>query len=95
MKVDDFLKNHPHLGPFMNHLSLFDVFAAPWFAAIYLLLFVSLVGCLVPRIRLHAAALRRRAAQRAAPPDAAAGVDAVGDRRGSPRRSRTRRHAGC
>jgi cytochrome c biogenesis protein len=61
VKVDSFLKNHPHLGPFMNHLSLFDVFGAPWFAAIYLLLFVSLIGCLIPRIRLHAAALGRRA----------------------------------
>ncbi|HEX3900695.1 MAG TPA: cytochrome c biogenesis protein ResB [Mycobacteriales bacterium] len=61
VKVDAFLKNHPHLGPFMNHLSLFDVFGAPWFAAIYLLLFVSLIGCLFPRIRLHAAALGRRA----------------------------------
>lgn len=60
VKVDKFIANHPHLGPLMNHLSLFDVFGAPWFAAIYLLLFVSLVGCLVPRIRLHAAALRRR-----------------------------------
>jgi cytochrome c biogenesis protein len=61
VKVDSFLKNHPHLGPIMQHLSLFDVFGAPWFAAIYLLLFISLVGCLVPRIRLHAGALRRRA----------------------------------
>lgn len=61
VKVDAFMKNHPHLGPLMNHLSLFDVFGSPWFAAIYLLLFVSLVGCLFPRIRLHAAALRRRA----------------------------------
>jgi cytochrome c biogenesis protein len=60
VKVQSFLTEHPHLGPFMDKLSLFDVFAAPWFAAIYLLLFVSLVGCLVPRIRLHAKALRRR-----------------------------------
>jgi cytochrome c biogenesis protein len=60
VKVDNFMRAHPQLGPFLNHLSLFDVFGAPWFAAIYLLLFVSLVGCLVPRIRLHAAAMRRR-----------------------------------
>ncbi|HWB66693.1 MAG TPA: cytochrome c biogenesis protein ResB [Mycobacteriales bacterium] len=60
VKVDNFIAHHPHLGPLMDHLSLFDVFAAPWFAAIYLLLFVSLIGCLVPRIRLHARALRRR-----------------------------------
>jgi cytochrome c biogenesis protein len=60
VKVDTFLVNHPHLGPLMDHLSLFDVFAAPWFAAIYLLLFISLIGCVIPRIRMHAAAMRRR-----------------------------------
>src|ERR1051326_4747022 len=60
VKVNTFLDNHPHLGRLLDKLSLFDVFAAPWLAAIYLLLFISLVGCLVPRIRLHARALRRR-----------------------------------
>lgn len=64
VKVNSYLAAHPHLGPLMDKLSLFDVFAAPWFAAIYLLLATSLVGCLVPRIRLHAKAMRRR------PPDA-------------------------
>ena len=39
----------PALAPWLNHLGLFNVFAAPWFAAIYLLLFASLVGCVVPR----------------------------------------------
>jgi cytochrome c biogenesis protein len=60
VKVDDFFTAHRSLAPVLDRLSLFDVFAAPWFAAIYLLLFVSLIGCLVPRIRLHARALRRR-----------------------------------
>src|SRR4051812_49839469 len=60
VKVDDFIASHPQLGPLFDRMSLFDVFAAPWFAAIYLLLFISLIGCLVPRIRLHARALRRR-----------------------------------
>ena len=59
VKVDTYIANHPHLGPFLDKLSLFDVFASPWFAAIYLLLFISLIGCLVPRIRLHARALRK------------------------------------
>ncbi len=27
----------------------FEVFASPWFAAIYLLLMISLVGCVFPR----------------------------------------------
>jgi cytochrome c biogenesis protein len=60
VKVNEYIANHPQLGPFLDKLSLFDVFAAPWFAAIYLLLFISLIGCLVPRIRLHARSLRRR-----------------------------------
>jgi len=60
VKVAQFYSDHPSLAPLFDKLSLFDVFAAPWFAAIYLLLFVSLIGCLVPRIRLHARALRRR-----------------------------------
>ena len=60
VKVNDYFAAHPHLAPLLDKLSLFDVFAAPWFAAVYLLLFVSLIGCLVPRIRLHARALRRR-----------------------------------
>jgi cytochrome c biogenesis protein len=59
VKVDTFLSKHPHLGALLDRLSMFDVFASPWFAAIYLLLFISLVGCLVPRIRLHARALRK------------------------------------
>jgi cytochrome c biogenesis protein len=56
--VTKFLTDHKTLGPLFQRLSLFDVFAAPWFAAIYLLLFLSLMGCLVPRIRLHFRALR-------------------------------------
>jgi len=59
-KVGAYFAAHPHLAPWLDKFSLFDVFAAPWFAAIYLLLFVSLIGCLVPRIRLHARALRRQ-----------------------------------
>jgi cytochrome c biogenesis protein len=55
-----YLSVHKTLGPILQRLGLFDVFASPWFAAIYLLLFVSLVGCLAPRIRLHARALRRQ-----------------------------------
>jgi cytochrome c biogenesis protein len=60
LKVEDYFAAHPELAPFLDRLSAFDVFGAPWFAAIYLLLFVSLVGCLVPRLRLHARALWRR-----------------------------------
>ena len=56
--VQEYFTENPELAPVLDRLFLFDVFAAPWFAAIYLLLFISLVGCLGPRIRLHARALR-------------------------------------
>jgi cytochrome c biogenesis protein len=59
VQVNEYVEQHPTLAPILDRLSLFEVFAAPWFAAIYLLLFVSLVGCLVPRIRLHTRALRK------------------------------------
>jgi cytochrome c biogenesis protein len=48
-EVQQYFASHPSLAPWLNHLGLFNVFASPWFAAIYLLLFASLVGCVVPR----------------------------------------------
>jgi cytochrome c biogenesis protein len=48
-QVTQYFASHPGLAPWLNHLGLFNVFASPWFAAIYLLLFASLVGCVVPR----------------------------------------------
>jgi cytochrome c biogenesis protein len=47
--VQQYFTSHPALAPWLNRLGLFNVFAAPWFAAIYILLFASLVGCVVPR----------------------------------------------
>jgi cytochrome c biogenesis protein len=47
--VSQYYAAHPSLAPLLNKLSLFSVFAAPWFAAIYLLLFASLAGCVLPR----------------------------------------------
>ena len=65
-----YLADHPQLGPVLDRLGLFDVFAAPWFAAIYLLLMVSLVGCVLPRTveDAHGAARRRRWPPRATCP---------------------------
>ncbi len=57
--VLDWQRANPALAPWFERLGLFDVYAAPWFAAIYLLLLVSLVGCVVPRSRLHWRALRQ------------------------------------
>ncbi|HET6986665.1 MAG TPA: cytochrome c biogenesis protein ResB [Kribbella sp.] len=60
IKVSDFLDAHPKLGPFYDKLGLFDVYKSPWFSAIYLLLFISLIGCVVPRLGVYLRALRAR-----------------------------------
>ena len=52
-KVEQYFSQHPDLAPVLDKLSLFDVFAAPWFAAVYLLLFISLAGCVLPRSWQH------------------------------------------
>lgn len=57
-KVDDYLAAHPLIGPWLDELQAFDVFSSFWFTAIYVLLFVSLVGCLAPRTIEHARSLR-------------------------------------
>lgn len=58
--VAGYYRDHPSLAPFLDRLYAFDVYASPWFGAIYLALMVSLVGCLLPRLRLHFRALRAK-----------------------------------
>src|SRR5512133_52108 len=59
-RTADYLAQHPTAGPWLDRLGFFEVYASPWFAAIYLLLFVSLVGCVLPRSRAHWQAVRAR-----------------------------------
>jgi cytochrome c biogenesis protein len=59
-KVMTYLADHPATGPWLDRLGLFEVFRSPWFSAIYLLLFVSLAGCVIPRSRAHWSAMRAR-----------------------------------
>lgn len=63
-KVTAYFREHTTLAPLLDKIGGFDVYASPWFAAIYLLLFTSLVGCILPRIADHLRALRT------VPPDA-------------------------
>lgn len=51
---------HPTLYPILDFLQVFNTYGSVWFSAIYLLLFVSLVGCVIPRARHHWIALRAR-----------------------------------
>jgi len=58
VRVAEYLTANPQLGAFYNAIGLFNVYASPWFAAIYLLLFVSLVGCIIPRVGVYLRGLR-------------------------------------
>ncbi|MFE5485117.1 cytochrome c biogenesis protein ResB [Streptomyces sp. NPDC056527] len=49
LKVQTFKEAHETLTPIYEKLQLFDVYSSVWFSAIYILLFVSLIGCIVPR----------------------------------------------
>ncbi|UUZ60761.1 cytochrome c biogenesis protein ResB [Nocardioides sp. B-3] len=49
---------HPKLTPVYEKLGLFSVYDSPWFSAIYILLMISLVGCIVPRTAVYWRALR-------------------------------------
>ncbi|QIX51561.1 cytochrome c biogenesis protein ResB [Rhodococcus sp. DMU1] len=59
-KVDEYIAARPTLGPLLDRLELFDVFGSFWFTAIYVLLFVSLIGCILPRCTEYYRALRTR-----------------------------------
>ncbi|APX00520.1 cytochrome c biogenesis protein ResB [Arthrobacter sp. QXT-31] len=56
--VTQYLKDHPDYGPLLDSFQLFDVYSSVWFSAIYILLFVSLIGCVLPRAHAHWKALR-------------------------------------
>ncbi|WP_019875083.1 cytochrome c biogenesis protein ResB [Sporichthya polymorpha] len=58
--VADFRNRHPELSKWYDKLSLFEVFSSPWFSAVYILLMISLIGCLVPRSKVYLKAVRAR-----------------------------------
>ncbi|MFI8092357.1 cytochrome c biogenesis protein ResB [Streptomyces sp. NPDC086080] len=59
-KVADFRERHDILAPLYDKLGLFNVYSSVWFSAIYILLFVSLIGCIVPRTWQFVGQLRGR-----------------------------------
>jgi cytochrome c biogenesis protein len=58
MAVSDYFEKHGTLAIWFERLSLFDVYSSPWFSAIYILLFISLIGCVLPRSFEHLQASR-------------------------------------
>lgn len=59
-QVESFRQRHELLAPVYDKLGLFHVYSSVWFSAIYILLFVSLVGCIVPRTWQFVGQLRGR-----------------------------------
>lgn len=59
-KVDSYIASHGAWGRFLDKIGAYDVFGSFWFSAVYLLLFASLIGCLIPRITVYAKALRKQ-----------------------------------
>lgn len=59
IEVADFKKANPGLDAVFEPLGMYSVYTSVWFSAIYLLLFVSLVGCILPRITLYARSLAK------------------------------------
>ncbi len=58
LQVGQYFKDSPQQARWMDYFYLFDVYGSPWFSAIYILLFISLIGCVLPRTIEHFKAAR-------------------------------------
>lgn len=56
--VSQYFVDHKDTAPILDKFQMFDVYSSAWFSAIYLLLFISLIGCVLPRTKHHIEALR-------------------------------------
>lgn len=71
-----YFSNNPSLAPVLDKIQLFDVYTSAWFSAIYLLLFISLIGCVIPRTAHHIRALTSQPPKTPARLDRLAGFSA-------------------
>ena len=53
LKVNNWKNENPSLAQIFDNLSLFDVYGSFWFSAIYILLMISLIGCVIPRLKVY------------------------------------------
>jgi cytochrome c biogenesis protein len=56
-EVSDFFDRNPSISPWLDRFYFFDVFGSPWFSSIYVLLFISLIGCVIPRLNEYRQAI--------------------------------------
>jgi cytochrome c biogenesis protein len=95
INVQNFHANHKLLAPLFDKLDMFDVYGSFWFSAIYILLFISLLGCIIPRTYQFVGVLRAK------PPTAtrccasAASGSPARVTRSAPRRATCARSATC
>ncbi|OZM74768.1 cytochrome C biogenesis protein ResB [Amycolatopsis antarctica] len=59
-KTEEYIAQHGWWGELLDRFQFFEVYGSVWFSAIYLLLMVSLVGCLVPRSADYLRSMRAR-----------------------------------
>lgn len=57
LQVKQYFIDNPSVAPWLDRFSFFEVYSSPWFSAVYLLLFISLIGCVLPRSIEHAKAI--------------------------------------
>jgi cytochrome c biogenesis protein len=58
--VLQYIRDNPKLSDVLDFLQVFDTYSSIWFSSIYLLLFVSLIGCIIPRTKHHLQSLRTK-----------------------------------
>ena len=58
-----YFREDQQLAEVLDFFQLFDVYTSIWFSAIYILLFTSLVGCVLPRTKVHYEALKAEPVQ--------------------------------
>jgi len=58
-EVATYYTDHPTLAPWLDRFGFFNVYGSPWFSAVYILLFISLIGCILPRSLHHIRAMRQ------------------------------------
>ncbi|WP_170152050.1 cytochrome c biogenesis protein ResB [Subtercola boreus] len=56
--VIQYFADNPQIAPLLDTVQAFDAYSSFWFSGIYILLFVSLIGCVIPRATHHYRAIR-------------------------------------
>ncbi len=58
--VIQYKQENPGWSKVLDFLGVFNTYSSVWFSAIYILLFISLIGCIIPRTIHHITALRSK-----------------------------------